>query len=136
MGVNRFAKIMQLLHYDKNLIPASNGEDYKKCYKIQPLVDYIREKLFEVVVPETYVAVDEPAVPYNGASSPIQWSQQSETVAPEETKNGAINYRPVLVFLGMSIPLKCMERKAKLVLQMGEMRQKSVAEWICCFALD
>ena len=40
MGVNRFAEIMQLLHYnDNNLIPAGNSEDYNKCYKIQPLVD-------------------------------------------------------------------------------------------------
>ncbi|XP_028399194.1 piggyBac transposable element-derived protein 3-like isoform X1 [Dendronephthya gigantea] len=69
MGVNRFAKIMQLLHYnDNNLIPASNSEDYNKCYKIQPLVDYIRNKFFEVVVPETYVAVDEQVVPFKGAS--------------------------------------------------------------------
>ena len=70
MGVNRFAKIMQLLHYnDNNLIPAGNSEDYNKCYKIQPLVDYIREKFFEAVIPETYVAVDEQLVPFKGASS-------------------------------------------------------------------
>ena len=70
MGVNRFAKIMQLLHYnDNNLIPDGNSESYKKCYKIQPLVDYIREKFFEVVIPETHVAVDEQVVPFKGASS-------------------------------------------------------------------
>ena len=39
MGVNRFAKIMQLLHYkDINWIPAVSSESYNKCYKIQPLV--------------------------------------------------------------------------------------------------
>ena len=70
MGVNRFAKIMQLLHYnDNNLIPDGDSESYKKCYKIQPLVDYIREKFFEVVIPETHVAVDEQVVPFKGASS-------------------------------------------------------------------
>lgn len=70
MGVNQFAKIMELLHYnDNNLIPANNSEEYNKCYKIQPLVDYIREKFFETVIPETYVAVDEQVVPFKGASS-------------------------------------------------------------------
>ena len=70
MGVNRFAKIMQLLHYnDNNLIPDGNSESYNKCYKIQPFVDYIRQKFFEVVIPETYVAVDEQVVPFKGASS-------------------------------------------------------------------
>jgi hypothetical protein len=46
MGVNRFDKIMQLLHYNENnSIPAANSVAYNKCYKIQPLVDYIRDKL-------------------------------------------------------------------------------------------
>ena len=69
MGVNRFAKIVQLLHYNNNnLIPDGNSEAYK-CYKIQPLVDYIIEKFFEVVIHETYVAVDEEVVPIKRASS-------------------------------------------------------------------
>ena len=69
MGGNRFAKIMQLLHSnDNNLIPASNSEDYNKCYQVQPLVDYIRNKFFEIVIPETCVAVDEQVVPFKGAS--------------------------------------------------------------------
>ena len=32
-------------------------------------MDYIREKFFEVVIPETHVAVDEQVVPFKGASS-------------------------------------------------------------------
>ena len=59
MSVNRFAKIMQLLHYnDNNLIPSTDSADYNKCFKIQPLVDYIRAKFLAAVVPETYLAVD------------------------------------------------------------------------------
>ena len=69
MSVNRFAKIMQLLHYnDNNLIPSTDSADYNKCFKIQPLVDYIRAKFLAVVVRETYLAVDEQMVPFKGAS--------------------------------------------------------------------
>ena len=69
MSVNRFAKIMQLLHYnDNNLIPSTDSADYNKCFKIQPLVDYIRAKFLATVVPETYLAVDEQMVPFKGAS--------------------------------------------------------------------
>jgi hypothetical protein len=69
MSVNRFAKIMQLLHYnDNNLIPSTDSADYNKCFKIQPLVNYIRAKVLAIVVPETYLAVDEQMVPFKGAS--------------------------------------------------------------------
>ena len=80
MGVNRFAKIMQLLHYNNNLIPNSNSESYNKCYKIQPLVDYLRKKFFEVVIPETNVAVDEQVVPFKGSSSLKRYVNKEKSV--------------------------------------------------------
>ena len=84
---------MQLLHYNvNNLIPDGNSEAYNKCYKIQPLVDYIREKFFEVVIPETYVAVDEQVVPFKGASSLKRYTSQ------RNRRNGAISCGPCWCF--------------------------------------
>ena len=69
MPVNRFAQILHVLHYnDNNLIPNANSQDYNKCYKVQPLLDHLREKFASVVVPETFLSVDEQVVPFKGAS--------------------------------------------------------------------
>ena len=69
MPVNRFAQILHVLHYnDNNLIPNANSQNYNKCYKVQPLLDHLREKFASVVVPETFLSVDEQVVPFKGAS--------------------------------------------------------------------
>ena len=69
MPVNRFAQILHVLHYnDNNLMPNANSQDYNKCYKVQPLLDHLLEKFAPVVVPETFLSVDEQVVPFKGAS--------------------------------------------------------------------
>ena len=59
MSVNRFGEIVSVLHFnDNNLIPSGNDNGYNKCYKIQPIIDHLREKIASIVEPETFVSVD------------------------------------------------------------------------------
>lgn len=69
MPVNRFGQILSVFHYNNNdLIPRGNDSEYNRCYKLQPIIDHLREKFSSTVVPETFLAVDEQVVPFKGAS--------------------------------------------------------------------
>ena len=44
MSINRFDEIDSLLHFDNNNnLPGRNSPLYKKCFKIQPLINHFRE---------------------------------------------------------------------------------------------
>ena len=67
---NRFGEILRILHFnDNSLIPNNPPDGYNKCYKIQPLIDMIRKQLDDVVLPETYISIDEQMVPFKGRSA-------------------------------------------------------------------
>ena len=106
---------------DNNLIPAGNSEDFNKCYKIQPLVDYIREKFFEAVIPETYVAVDEQVIPFKGASS-------LKRCLPKKPKKWGYKLWALAGVSGYVYTFEVDGGKGKMVLQMGGMHQISVAK--------
>ena len=97
MPVNRFAQILHVLHYNNNnLISNANNQDYNKCYKVQPLVDHLREKFVSVVIPETFVSVDEQVVPFKGASGLKRYLP----------KSGDISLGHLLACRGMCTTLK------------------------------
>ena len=100
MPVNRFAQILHVLHYNNNnLIPNANNQDYNKCYKVQPLVDRLREKFASVVIPETFVSVDEQVVPFKGASGLKRY-------LPKKKKSEDISFGHLLACRGMCTTLK------------------------------
>ena len=67
MAFHRFIDISQMIHYnDNNAIPARGLPNYNPCYKIQPLIDFFRERYSEVVYKETFLSVDGLAVPFKG----------------------------------------------------------------------
>ena len=63
---NRFDEIISMLHFNDNT--QINENDYNPIYKIQPLVDALRQKFKENVLPETYLSVDEQMIPFKGRS--------------------------------------------------------------------
>ena len=66
MNVNRFAKILRVMHFnDNSQIPTDNCDS---SYKIQSLIDTLNNTFRSIVHTETCLAVDEQMAPFKGKS--------------------------------------------------------------------
>ena len=70
MALNRFNDILSIMHYnDNNSIPDRNSPLFNRAYKIQPLINYFRQRFAAVVSKETFLSVDEQILPFKGKHS-------------------------------------------------------------------
>ena len=70
MLINWLDETVSVLHFnDNNNFPDQNSPLYKKCFKIQHLIDHFREKFSLIVKLETCMSVDEQTAPFKGSHS-------------------------------------------------------------------
>ena len=95
MTRNRFHEIMTVLHYnDNNAMPDRDRPAYKRCYKIQTLIDHLRSTFKHFVLPELRMSIDEQVPLFRGQCNLKRY-----------LKNGATSFAFVLVSLAMSTTL-------------------------------
>lgn len=122
MGVNRFGKIMQLLHYnDNNLIPDRNRKVTTNATRFSHLLITLGKSSSKLLPLKPMLLLMNKR--YHSKEPVV-----SSVTSRRNQRNEAISYGPLLVFLGTSIPSKLMGKGGKLVLQMDGMHLKSVAK--------
>ena len=95
MTRNRFHEIMTVLHYnDNNAMPGRDSPAYKRCYKIQTLIDHLRSTFKHFVLPELHMSINEQVPLFRGQCNLKRY-----------LKNGATSFEFVLVSLAMSTTL-------------------------------
>ena len=95
MTRNRFHEIMTVLHYNgNNAMPGRDSPAYKRCYKIQTLIDHFRSTFKHFVLPELHMSIDELVPLFRGQCNLKRY-----------LKNGTTSFAFVLVSLAMSTTL-------------------------------
>jgi hypothetical protein len=73
MSRNRFDQIKQCLHFNNNLLmPGRNSPSFNKLYKVQPIVDAVRDACNQLVLDEE-LSVDEQMIPTKSRSPVRQY---------------------------------------------------------------
>ena len=71
---DRFLEIMKYLHFvDNSTLPQHGSEGYSKLGKVQPILDYLNQKLHDVYNVHREVTIDEAMIPFKGRSSLKQY---------------------------------------------------------------
>ena len=64
---NRFEEILRVLHFNDNSLQGNPGDpNYNTLFKLQPIIDHLRDRFSTVVTAETMVAVDEMMIAFKG----------------------------------------------------------------------
>ena len=96
---NKFDEIKMVLHFNNNAIQTREDPLYIKRHKVQPSIDHFRCVFKNLVLPETFMSVDDQVLSFMGI-------QSMKCYLPKKSKIGDIRSGSWQEYLATSTILK------------------------------
>lgn len=80
MPLKRFLSILRFLQLnDNSKMPKPKEPQFDRLYKVRPMINFLKEKYYEIFSPSRYLSVDESMVGFKGRSSLKQYLPNKPT---------------------------------------------------------